>query len=175
VLSNELALSTATISEMAKDMPIPPWGPNVKVYLEPVAQLQQVAEAKSTAYRSDLDTAFRDPADAVRQLWNIDAWDQFKGQFFLHLNSDRTTALTTPEQDGGNAFIDIQGDVHRNGGIQVWVFESVGDPASSVWRLRNLNTNFYLYYQPGTPGLPIIAVSLESPGIYAEWKVVVVE
>ena len=160
---------------MAKDMPIPPWGPDVRVYLEPVAQLQQVAEVKSAAYKSDLDTDYKNPADAVHQLWNIDASDQYQSQFFVHLNSDRSTALTSPEQDGGNSFIDIQGDRYRNGGIQVWVFEPVGDPANSIWRLRNFKTNFFLYYQPGTPGLPIIAVSIEQPGINAEWKVIVVE
>ena len=156
-------------------MPIPPWGPDVRVYLEPVAQLQQVAEVKSAAYKSDLDTDYKNPADAVHQLWNIDASDQYQSQFFVHLNSDRSTALTSPEQDGGNSFIDIQGDRYRNGGIQVWVFEPVGDPANSIWRLRNFKTNFFLYYQPGTPGLPIIAVSIEQPGINAEWKVIVVE
>ena len=158
---------------MAKEVPIPPWGPNVEVYLEPVTELQQVAEVKSTAYRSDLDTDYKNPADTQRQLWNIDASDQYKGEFFVHLNSVRTSALTTPEQDGGNSYIDIQGNRWENGGIQVWVFESVGDPANSIWRLRNFKTNFYLSYQPGPPGAPIIAVL--DPQQRSEWKVIVVE
>ena len=53
----------------------------------------------------------------------------------------RTLVLQSPEENGGNIFLNTQGDRYVNGGIQVWIFESVGDPTAGLWRLRNLKLN----------------------------------
>ena len=159
---------------MAKEQLIPPI--HVPVYLEPVPLgLQQVAEVKSTAVDSVLDTGYKNPAEAQLQQWWIDPSIEEESQYFVHLNDsvNHPHVLQSPEQDGNRCFINEQGDRHENGGIQVWIFESVGDPTNNVWLLRNFKTDFYLYLnsQGGETGIPIIAVRYPSLESNAEWKV----
>ena len=158
---------------MAKKELIPPY--HVPVYLDSVALGLQVAEVKSTAVDSVLDTGYKNPAEARLQQWWIDPWQEEQSQFFVHLNDlgDHSKVLQSPEEDGYRCFIHTQGNARENGGIQVWIFEPVGDPTNNVWRLRNLKTNFYLYLDPqgGETGIPVIAVRYPSLESNAEWKV----
>ena len=140
---------------------LPPYSKSV--YLLPAAlESQQVAEAESAVAKSDLDTGYKSPVDPKLQRWFIDPSILDQNQFFVHLDSDFALVLESPEEDGGNCFINTQGDRYLNGGIQVWIFESVGDPSAGFWRLRNFKTNFYVYLNyngqgPAPTGLPIVA------------------
>lgn len=159
---------------MAKEQSIPPI--HVPVYLESVPLgLQQVAEVKSTAVYSVLDTGYKNPAEPRLQQWWIDPSEEEESQFFVHLNDSEghPHVLQSPEQDGYRCFINEQGDRTENGGIQVWIFESIGDPTNNVWRLRNFKTNFYLYLdgKAGETGIPIIALRYPPLESNVEWKV----
>jgi len=86
--------------------------------------------------------------------------------------------ITSPEQEGANAKIGLQGNEPQNEGIQVWVFKQVSDPVTNTksWRLKNLKTNLYLCPKPGEPaeGAPIIV--LREPLLHnAEWKIIQLE
>ena len=157
---------------MAKEELIPPY--HKPVYLDSVALgLQQVAEVKSTAVDSVLDTGYKNPAEARLQEWWIDPWRELQSQYFVHLNDDQRKVLQSPEEDGHGCFINLQGIEPENHGIQVWIFEPVSGPIDNVWRLKNLKTNFYLYVdtQGGETGIPVIAVRCPSLKGNAEWKV----
>ena len=139
----------------------PPYSKSV--YLLPAAlESQQVVEAKSAVAESDLDTGYKSPVDQNLQRWVIDPSILDQNQFFVHLESDFTLVLESPEEDGGNCSIKTQGNRYQNKGIQVWIFESIGDPTAGFWRLRNFKTNLYVYLNyngqgPAPTGLPIVA------------------
>ena len=82
---------------------------------------------------SVLDTGYKNPAEARLQQWWIDPWIEEESQFFVHLNEDHSKVLQSPEQDGYRCFINEQGNRWENGGIQVWIFEPVGDPTNNVY------------------------------------------
>ena len=158
----------------------PPYSKSV--YLLPATlESQQVVEAESAVAKSDLDTGYKSPVDQSHQRWFIDPSILDQNQFFVHLDSDHTLVLESPEENGGNCFINVQGDRLDNGGIQVWIFESVGDPTAGLWRLRNFKTNFYIYLNyngqgPAPTGLPIVARLNPLYGdSNANWGVSVVE
>ena len=159
---------------------LPPYSKSV--YLLPAAfESQQVVEAESAVAKSDLDTGYKSPDDQRNQRWFIDPSILDQNQFFVHLDSDFTLVLESPEEDGGNIFLNLQGDRYENGGIQVWIFESVRDPTAGLWRLRNFKTNFYVYLNyngqsPAPTGLPVVA-RLNPPygDSNADWGVGVAE
>ena len=157
----------------------PPYGKSV--YLLPASLESQVVEAETASAKSDLDTGYKSPVVRRNQRWFIDPSILDQNQFFVHLDSDRTLVLQSPEENGGNIFLNLQGDRYVDGGIQVWIFESVGDPTAGLWRLRNFKTNLYLYLNyngqgPAPTGLPIVG-RLNPPygDSNADWGVGVAE
>jgi len=158
----------------------PPYSKSV--YLLPAAlESQQVVEAESASAKSDLDTGYKSPADANLQRWFVDPSILDENQFFVHLDYNHALVLQSPEEDGANCFLCEQGDRYLNGGIQVWIFESVGDPAAGLWRLRNFKTNLYVYLNyngqgPAPTGLPIVArLNPQYGDSNANWGVSVAE
>ena len=96
----------------------PPY--HTSIYLESIQQqLRQVAEVTSPYSGSFLDTDLLNTAEASVQQWNLDPFNLPNNQFFVKLNSDLQQVLESPLDESSRAFINLQGDANRNGGIQV--------------------------------------------------------
>ena len=106
-----------------------------------------------------------------RQQFRLDPSQLDKNEFFVKLHAT-SLVLEAPGKEGEPPFLNSQGSVDINGGIQVWVFESVD---ADYWRLRNLKTKMYLYLnfdgrgEGGSPGTPIIT-HRDSESGNADWK-----
>lgn len=124
---------------------VPPY--HVPVYVKNVLVSSEVAEVTVDASNNRrVDVDYFNPSAVAQQQWNLDPWNLDKNEFFLKLNSDSTHVLQSPIQEGEQAFMCLQGDFYKNGGIQVWVVEHAS-PYSSSWILRNYKTEMLLYLE----------------------------
>ena len=153
----------------------PPY--HVPVYIEP-EPLGQVAEVKSPSSGSVLDTDYIKSTEDNVQQWNLDPSEISVNEYFVKLNCNSTLVLESPLEESAQAFINIQGDRNRNGGIQVWTMEQV--PGSSdMCTLRNFKTRMYLclnydgHGQPGQPGVSIVVASPQDQN--AQWRIKIVQ
>ena len=147
----------------------PPY--HTPIYLENLS-LGQVAEVTPNFY---LDTDYVNPAESSQQQWNLDPSEISRNEYFVKLNGDSTHVLESPEKEGDQAYMKIQGDRYVNHGIQVWVLEQL-QVGPSMWALKNVKTEMYLYVDNSGGGqpqahLPIIVRKATPHDQNAQWKI----
>ena len=125
---------------------IPPY--HFPVYIKNVRVSSEVAEVTEDASGKRLvDVDYPNPTAVSQQQWNLEPWNLDKNEFFIKLNSDTTYMLQSPVQEGDQAFMALQGDFYKNGGIQVWTVEHASQFSPTSWIFRNYKTEMQLYLE----------------------------
>ena len=152
----------------------PPY--HTPVYIKNVLTDEVLEVTQDSSGNRVLDVDIENSAASSWQVWNLDPWQMDQNQYFVKLNDDSSSVVNPPQEEGGQAFMKLQGDVNRNGGIQVWILEPVPGAGPNMWALKNYKTGWYLYVdksdgQPKTK-IPVIAGNASVDDKNAQWLIV---